>query len=154
MAGSIFVTGILEYFLASIYQQISGKVKTNTYHCQLCVRCPIRWRRIMVKIVKPWVETVDLIYKISEKEDNPLSYTQIFEMFSIPFDFHPGSFGWMFRFPEFNNFRVFWNIYMKFPYHLRPFWKRNFCVNRKHPKEIFLLNNSKFGMLNLKETSL
>lgn len=61
----------------------------------------------MVKIVKPWVETVDLIYKISEKEDNPLSYTQIFEMFSVPFDFHPGSFGWMVRFPEIQKFTGF-----------------------------------------------
>ena len=73
---------------------------------------------------------------ISEKEDNLVRYTQIFEHIfreiSVPFGFHPGI------------SRIFGNSTIsgfsgtfpwKFSYRLSPFWKfRNFWSNGKRPK--------------------
>ena len=54
----------------------------------------------------------------SEKEDNLVRYTQIFENFSleisVPFDFHPGIsgiFGWMDRFSEIQQFPDFLELF-------------------------------------------
>ena len=51
----------------------------------------------------------------SEKEDNLVRYTQIFENvfleISVPFDFHPGIFGWMVRLSEIQQFPYFLELF-------------------------------------------